>query len=347
LILSPRPRRNRRRQPILRRRLQPPPTAAAIPSATPPSSNAATTPTSKSPTASLFPLPSPPKKASAKACRPNDFIPDLTIDGNRERWSKLELAKRRLLVQLDELHLKYAPEDVGDEQPLVFDFKASTPEDQILTGHADGRITINITEADTVERERVRKQMHEPHRTLIGHMRHEVGHYSWMTLVEGKCEDAFNAVFGDYQNPPYADALKKYYETETAPDWQARFVSVYATAHPWEAFAETWGFYFEMWAVLMTMHHHLPAFAADPYTLTIAGLTSTYQQLGIFFNEVNRTMGLKDLVPEIISPEVTKKSPSSTSSSAASKTSKPSPSPPPVSDRWHFSLPTPSTTYGR
>ena len=149
--------------------------------------------------------------------------------------------------------------------------------------------------------------MHEPHRTLIGHMRHEVGHYYWMTLVEGKCEAECAAVFGDHNNPPYAEALKKYYETETAPDWQTRFVSAYATAHPWEDFAETWGFYFDMWAVLVTMHHHLPALAADPYSLTITGLARTYQQLGIFFNEVNRTMGLKDLVPEIISPEVIKK----------------------------------------
>jgi hypothetical protein len=254
----------------------------------------------------LIPSPLSEEEGLCKACRLNDFIPDLAVEGNRERWAKLELAKRRLLLQLDELHLKYSPEDVGNENPLVFDFKAGTPEEPVLTGHADGRITINIAEADTVERERVRKQMHEPNRTLIGHMRHEVGHYYWMTLVEGKCEDAFNAVFGDYK-PPYADALKKYYETETAPDWQARFVSAYATAHPWEDFAETWGFYFDMWAVVTTMHHHLPTLAADPYSLTIGGLARTYQQLGIFFNEVNRTMGLKDLVPEIISPEVIKK----------------------------------------
>jgi hypothetical protein len=247
------------------------------------------------------------KEGLCQACRLNDVIPDLATEGNRERWAKLELAKRRLLLQLDELHLKYAPEDVGDEHPLVFDFKASMPEEQILTGHADGRITINITEADTVERERVRKQMHEPHRTLIGHMRHEVGHFYWMTLVHGKCEAECAAVFGDHNLPPYADALKLYYKQGPPADWQGRFVSAYATAHPWEDFAETWGFYFDMWAVLMTMHHHLPTLAADPYSLTIAGLARTYQQLGIFFNEVNRTMGLKDLVPEIISPEAIKK----------------------------------------
>jgi hypothetical protein len=247
-----------------------------------------------------------------KACRLNDVIPNLAIAGNRERWAKLELAKRRLLVELDELNLKYAPEDIpahtgSHAKPLVFDFKSDTPEIKILTGHADGRITINIAEADTVERERVRQQMHEPHRTLIGHMRHEIGHYYWMTLVQDKCEDECLAVFGDHRNAPYAEALNKYYLTGPEPDWQGNFVSAYATAHPWEDFAETWGFYFDMWTVLTTMHHHLPALASDPYSLTIGGLAGTYQQLGIFFNEVNRTMGLKDLVPEIISPAVTAK----------------------------------------
>ena len=84
-------------------------------------------------------------------------------------------------------------------------------------------------------------------------------------------------------------------------------MSAYATAHPWEDFAETWGFYLDMWEVLTTMHHHLPGLAADPKTLPVEALAKTYQQLGVFFNEVNRTMGLKDLVPEVISDEVVKK----------------------------------------
>ena len=84
-------------------------------------------------------------------------------------------------------------------------------------------------------------------------------------------------------------------------------MSAYATAHPWEDFAETWGFYLDMCEVLNTMHHHLPGLAADPKTLPVEALAKTYQQLGVFFNEVNRTMGLKDLVPEVISDEVVKK----------------------------------------
>lgn len=239
-----------------------------------------------------------------KACRLNNIIPDLSIEENRHRWENLELAKRQLLYQLDDLGLRYAPEDVGDEKPLQFDFKANTNDESVLTGHADGLITININEADSVERERVRKQMHEPHRSLIGHFRHEVGHYYWMTLVEGKCEPACSAIFGDPIANAYADSLQKHYATGAAPGWQGRYVTAYATAHPWEDFAETWGFYLDMWAVLSTMHHHLPGLAADPKTLPIEALAKTYQQLGVFFNEVNRTMGLKDLVPEVISDEV-------------------------------------------
>src|SRR3990172_6470540 len=163
-----------------------------------------------------------------KACRLNNIIPDLSVEGNHYRWTNLELAKRQLLHQLDDLGLRYAPEDVGHDQPLQFDFKATVLEQPVLTGHADGLITINTNEADSVERERVRKQMHEPHRSLIGHFRHEVGHYYWMTLVEGKCEEQCAAVFGDYRDPPYAEALEKHYATGPAPGWQGRFVSAYA-----------------------------------------------------------------------------------------------------------------------
>jgi hypothetical protein len=242
-----------------------------------------------------------------KACRLNNIVPDMSIPENRHRWEHLELAKRQLLYQLDVLGLSYASDDVGSEKPLRFDFKANTDEESVLTGHADGLITINIDEADSVERERVRKQMHEPHRSLISHFRHEVGHYYWMTLVAGKCEPECAAVFGDHNAVPYADALEQHYAHGAAPGWQGRFVSAYATAHPWEDFAETWGFYLDMWEVLSTMHHHLPGLAADPKTLPVEALAKTYQQLGVFFNEVNRTMGLKDLVPEVISGEVVKK----------------------------------------
>ena len=61
-----------------------------------------------------------------------------------------------------------------------------------------GLITINIAEADDAERERARKDMAEPYRTLLGHFRHEVGHYYWERLVrDGLWLESFRTLFGD------------------------------------------------------------------------------------------------------------------------------------------------------
>jgi hypothetical protein len=243
-----------------------------------------------------------------KACRLNRVIPDLSVDGNRQRWADLETAKRRLLYQLDELGLKYAAEDLPEgAKSLMFSFQATTPESTIFTGHWDGLITINIAEADSVERERVRTMMHEPHRTLLGHMRHETGHFYWMMLVENAREEEFSTLFGDYRNPPYAEALERYYQYGPASGWATQYVSAYASSHPWEDFAETWGLYLDLWAVVTTTRHHLPSLLAHPNELPIDVVVKCYQQLGVFFNEINRTMGLTDLVPEVIVPPVVKK----------------------------------------
>ena len=238
----------------------------------------------------------------------NGVVPDLSVAGNHERWAKLEIAKRRLLYQLDQLKLKYAVEDLpAGVKPLRFSFQASIPESTVLTGHSDGLITINLAEADPVERERVRTQFHEPHRSLLGHMRHEIGHYYWMTLVANHWEDEFIALFGDYRQPTYAEAIDRYYQIGPAADWPARYVSGYASAHPWEDFAETWGLYLDMWAVATTTRHHLPSLIKSPEEMPVDVLVKCYQQLGVFFNEINRTMGLTDLVPEVIAPPAVEK----------------------------------------
>jgi putative zinc-binding metallo-peptidase len=43
----------------------------------------------------------------------------------------------------------------------------------LLTGHANGRITLNIAEADDAVQERTRLEMSEVYRILFGHFRHE------------------------------------------------------------------------------------------------------------------------------------------------------------------------------
>ena len=139
------------------------------------------------------------------------------------------------------------------ERGLAFEFLADGDrETPVLTGHADGVITVNIAEADDAERERRRTAMHEPYRTLLGHMRHESGHYYWDRLIAPTSEiDEFRSLFGD-ERADYAAALSTYYDRGAPADWQERFVSAYASSHPWEDWAETWAHYLHMIDTLET-----------------------------------------------------------------------------------------------
>jgi len=248
-------------------------------------------------------------------CRFNDTIPDLSVPGNKEMWQRLEAAKRRLLYTLDLLKLPYGKSEDGVPLPLAFDFKADVvhkrkwwwamgKEERVYTGHADGRITINLREADTVEREKSRVFFQEAHRTIIGHFRHEVAHLYWQMLVQGICEPEFKAAFGDHENPTYADAQQRYYEEGPKKDWQVNYVSAYATMHPWEDFAETFATYLDMVSVLDTALHMRVAESCDPTTADLPTMVERYVSLGIVLNEMNRAMGLIDLVPEILLPPI-------------------------------------------
>jgi len=250
-------------------------------------------------------------------CRLNRTVPDTSVNGNRGKWAQLEAAKRRLLYTLDLLGLPYGSGADGFEPPLAFDFKADTvrargswhllgPVEQVYTGHADGHITINLDEADDAEREKRRIDMNEAHRTLIGHFRHEIAHYYWSMLVPGRHEDKFRRTFGDHENPPYAEALQRHYDQGPPPGWQGQYVSAYATMHPWEDFAETFALYLDMVAVLET--------AADgslsdpvPPRAPIDEMIAGYANLGVRLNEINREMGLLDVVPEVFVPPVVEK----------------------------------------
>src|SRR5262249_39634581 len=143
--------------------------------------------------------------ALCDCCRFNDTVPDLSVSGNLEKWRRLEVAKRQLIYDLNQLGLPYGTQADGVKPALSFAFMADPGEGQsewrpvgksekVFTGHANGRITINIREADDAERERLRVTMGEAQRTLIGHFRHEVGHYYWDQLVKGRREDECRAV---------------------------------------------------------------------------------------------------------------------------------------------------------
>jgi hypothetical protein len=265
-----------------------------------------------------FVLMQPGGKAPAycDCCKFNRTIPDLAVAGNAERWARLEAAKRRMIYDLDMLGLKYGTAAEGFTPGLVFEFKTDKIIENgqwqkikncepITTGHADGVIIINICEADDVERERMRVNLHEPQRTLIGHFRHEIAHYFWDLLVKNRQEEECKAVFGDHTRD-YAAAQRVYYEKGAPPDWQNSYVSAYATMHPWEDFAETFALYLDICGTLDTAQAQhfsdLPVPAKD-----LKATLDRYTPMAIGMNEINRHMGLPDLVPEVFCCEVVKK----------------------------------------
>ena len=244
------------------------------------------------------------------ACRHNRMIPYLGAPDNFVRWRKIEIAKHRLMYTLLRLRLPLA---TRAETPdgLVFDFLAAG-DIPVMTGHADGAITINITEADDAERERIRGRTGEPHRTLLGHFRHESGHYYWDRLVRSDSSklDAFRSIFGD-ERQDYASALQKHYRLGRLTNWPDRFVTAYASAHPWEDFAESWAHYLHIVDTLETastfglaMHPRHPqtdqlsvAIDFDPRCADFARLVDAWLPLTFAINSINRSMGLPDLYP--------------------------------------------------
>lgn len=248
-------------------------------------------------------------------CRYNKIIPDLAAPGNHARWYRLEAAKRRLFYGLDLLGLPYGKSEDGFAVSLSFEFKADTSDceyqpgaDQsVLTGHANGRITINIREADDDHRERLRVQFGEDQRTLLGHFRHEIGHYYWELLVAGRRDQEFKAIFGDYDRPSYAESLERHYGQGPPADWRQSYISAYATMHPWEDFAETFSAYLDMACLLDTAHHlgisDIDAAQRPP----LDAMVVQYQRMGIALNEMNRAVGMTDPVPELLVPVVVEK----------------------------------------
>lgn len=250
------------------------------------------------------------------SCRHNRTIPDLSIDDNLVAWRKMELAKHRLFYSLLKLRLPMPTFLEDPENGLAFDFLAELPGEKVLTGHDNGVVTIALSEADDAHRESHRVAMHEPYRTLLGHFRHESGHFFWNRLVrDGDRLEECRAVFGD-DRQDYGAALQAYYADGAPADWQDRFVSTYAAAHPWEDFAETWAHYLhivdtlEMAASFGVSTH--PALARDdnldaavdfaPYQAeTMAQLIESWLPLSVALNCLNRSMGQPDLYPFVLS----------------------------------------------
>nr|WP_026789608.1 putative zinc-binding peptidase [Pleomorphomonas oryzae] len=261
------------------------------------------------------------------ACRHNRTIPALTDDKTIDAFRRVLSAERHLFYSLLAWRLP-VPNRVEDpEAGLAFDFLADeigpdggvTP---VMTGHTDGVITLAIAEADDAAREERRVHLGEPYRTLLGHFRHEIGHYYWDRLVrDGGRLDAFRAVFGD-ERQDYAEALQRNYREGPPADWQNRFVSTYAACHPWEDFAETFAHYIHMVDALETAHALGLAISprvAVPEQLDLevdfapyrqkdfGALANAWPPLTVAVNEINRSLGQRDFYPFVLSAEILSK----------------------------------------
>ena len=185
------------------------------------------------------------KEPLCVSCRLNRTIPSLDDEDNARWWRLIENAKRRLVSQLLSLGLPVKSKVSEDpEHGVMFDFLRSPDKGpRVLTGHANGLITLNVEEADDSKREKIRHDMHEPYRTLLGHFRHEIGHYYWDRLVaETPWLEKFRELFGD-ERQDYAAALKRNYEQGPPANWADNHISSYASVHPWEDWAESWAHY--------------------------------------------------------------------------------------------------------
>ncbi|MGB3210203.1 MAG: putative zinc-binding peptidase [Desulforhopalus sp.] len=255
------------------------------------------------------------------ACRLNRTIPDLSQPENVACWRRLEGAKRRLVYSLLRLDLPLQNKHDDPEHGLAFDFLADPDPDfsesqQVITGHAKGLITINIAEADEVIRVKMRLDMNERYRTLLGHFRHEVGHYYWQLLVSrSEHLDAFRKLYGDEQQD-YGAALKTYYDQGAPEKWQNHHISAYASSHPWEDWAETWAHYLHIIDTLETAQAYGLAVTGLPLKMLSLSefieLNSTYDEsfkrlisewlpLTFAFNAINRSMGMEDIYPFVLS----------------------------------------------
>ncbi len=234
-----------------------------------------------------------------------------------------EAAKRRLLFELGELGLRIPMHATADSDALAFDLLSSEHE-PVTTGHADGLITLDLAEVDDARRVARRQQLAEPYRTVLGHLRHEVGHYYWPLLADDDAKRrGSRELFGD-ESSDYQAAMDRHYAKGPPPDWPERHVSAYATMHPSEDWAETFAHYLHIRDTLQT---------ADAYRVSVEGpesgtprvphhafkpqpavgghefesLLSAWLPLTYAMNALDRSMGRTDLYPFVLPEAVIEK----------------------------------------
>ena len=263
-------------------------------------------------------------EALCRSCRLTKIIPNLTPPGNRASWYRLETAKRRLIYSLVNMGLPVVTKTAQAPSGLQFEFLADSTEPngdskRVFTGHDNGLITINIAEADAVLREQQRQRQNEPYRTLLGHFRHEIGHYYWDQLIQNSPRlEAFRKIFGD-ERASYEEALKRHYAGGPPAQWEQYFISAYATMHPWEDWAETWAHFLHMTDALETAgavglslkpgRSDEPSMSPPATSLTgrhdgFDRMIAEWIALTYVMNNLSRGLGLPDSYPFVLSPAV-------------------------------------------
>ena len=228
-----------------------------------------------------------------------------------DNFAVAEAAKRRLLFELGELGLPVQGADERDGG-LVFDLLSSEGE-PVSTGHSGGVITLDLAEADDSDRVARREQLGEPYRTVLGHFRHEIGHYYWPLLVEpdaallARCRE----MFGD-EREDYGAAVQRHYRDGPPEGWHRHHVSAYATMHPWEDWAETWAHYLHITSSTQTAAAYgLRTPYAHPDTDVgddgFRRVVDAWIPFTIAMNAINRSMGRSDLYPFVLTPAVIEK----------------------------------------
>ncbi len=275
-------------------------------------------------TPALAPTDAPPHRSPlCICCELTRTLPPLGEGDNTLWWNRIEMAKRRLVSSLIGLGLPVRSRLQDPVLGLAFDLLRAAPgEPRVVTGHADGVITLDVEEADDAHREQRRADLREPYRTLLGHLRHECGHYYWQLLVEpGPWLQPFRSLFGD-ERQDYAQSLRRHYEQGAAADWNEHFVSAYASCHPWEDWAETFAHYLHLRDTLDTAR----SFGLDgervelsyerfgPEVLGETGspqdflhLINNWMELTGVLNELSRSMGVHDFYPFVLSAPVVRK----------------------------------------
>jgi hypothetical protein len=255
--------------------------------------------------------------ASCRLTRTRPHDSDLTVGPIGEAFVAAEAAKRRLVFQLLELGLPgISPHGPAEGGP-VFDLLTKVGE-PVTTGHLEGVITVDLAESDDAHRERMRRELGEPYRTVLGHLRHEIGHHYWAPLVGAEARDTYRALFGD-ESIDYRQSLERHYEQGPPRGWADCFVSAYATAHPWEDWAETFAHYLHIRDTLQTaagfglvvvgprLAPELMAAPSSDRQHRFEDIVADWLPLTYALNAVNRSMGKADLYPFVLTPPAVQK----------------------------------------